>query len=125
MPIGFEIASALREDIRNAFFLDKITLPQTGTEMTAFEVRRRIDEHIRGASPLFEPIEKEYSTPLCEKTFAVLSKHGAFDIEGMPDALKGTDLKFSFRSPLSDMADQSDGEIYKAVMNEVWMPAIY
>jgi hypothetical protein len=71
MPIGFEINQALKEDIRHAFFLDKIQLPEVSVEMTAFEVRRRIEEHIRSASPLFEPIEKDYNSPLCELTFNI------------------------------------------------------
>jgi len=125
MPVGFEIAAALREDIRNAFMLDKIQLPQAGNDMTAFEVRRRIEEHIRGASPIFEPIEKEYNQPLCEKTFEFLSKYGAFPPpEMMPEVLqKGQEVKFSFRSPLSDMADQNETEIYKEVLSTVFIPA--
>src|SRR3990167_1446634 len=61
MPIGFEIAAALKEDIRSGFFLDKIQLPQTGPDMTAFEVRRRVEEHLRSQTPIFDPIEEEHS----------------------------------------------------------------
>jgi hypothetical protein len=112
MPIGFEIATALREDVRHGFFLDKIQLPDSGTDMTAFEVRRRLEEHIRAASPLFEPIEKDYNTPLCDLTFRVLMKHGAFPMQEMPDSLRGEDIRFTFRSPLADMSEQAEAEIY-------------
>lgn len=123
MPVGFEIAAALREDIRHAFFLDKIQLPEAGTDMTAFEVRRRIEEHIRSASPLFEPVEKDYNAPLCEVTFQVLMTHGAFPLDRMPDTLRGADIKFSFRSPLADMAEQADAATFVDGLTRILLPA--
>lgn len=124
MPIGFEIASALRDDIRSAFFLDKIQLPQVGPDMTATEVRRRIEEHIRAASPLFEPIEQEYNTPLCEMSFDILRQTGAFGpIEAMPESLRGSEIEFTFRSPLSDMADQNDAAVFVEGMSTILQPA--
>ena len=123
MPIGFEIAAALREDIRAGFFLDKIQLPETGKDMTAFEVRRRIEEHIRGAAPLFEPIEEEYNDPLCEGVFNVLRDNGAFPVEDMPESLMGSDVRFSFRSPLADMADQREAEVFVDGVTRVLLPS--
>jgi hypothetical protein len=40
--------------------------------MTAYEVGQRIQEYIRGALPLFEPMEMEYNGALCERTFEIL-----------------------------------------------------
>ena len=73
MPIGFDIATALKEDIRNGFMLDKIQLPEAGKNMTAFEVRRRLDEHVRQSSPIFEPIINDYNDPICEGTFKIIN----------------------------------------------------
>lgn len=124
MPIGFEIASALKEDIRSAFFLDKIQLPApTSAEMTAFEVRRRMEEHIRAASPIFEPIEQEYNEPLCEVSFDILVKMGIVNFENMPESLQGQDVRYTFRSPLADMAEQQDAETFMDLMQRVWIPA--
>ncbi len=123
MPIGFEINNALKEDIRHAFFLDKIQLPEVSVEMTAFEVRRRIEEHIRSASPLFEPIEKEYNAPLCELTFNLLIQHGGIPTDEMPETLGGKDIKFSFYSPLSDATDQAEAAIFVDGLTRVLIPA--
>ncbi len=123
MPIGFEIAEALREDIRNGFLLDKIQLPQAGKDMTAFEVRRRIEEHIRASAPINEPIEQEYNTPLCELNFNILREGGAFPLDEMPETLSGKDLRYEFRSPLSDLAEQNEAEVYLDVMNRILVPA--
>lgn len=122
-PIGAEIAAALRQDIREGFFLDKIQLPETGKDMTAFEVRRRIEEHIRAASPIFEPVEQEYNDPLCEASFAVLMEGRAFPLDQIPESLDGKETHFTFRSPLADLADQRDAETYIDGMTRIVLPA--
>jgi hypothetical protein len=125
MPIGFEIAAALRDDLTSAFFLDKIQLPTFDHEMTAYETQRRFEQYIRQSAPLFEPIEQEYNSPLCELTFEELREGGAFGpVEAMPEALRGQEVNFQFRSPVSDMVEQNDAEIYKAIMAEMVMPAV-
>lgn len=124
-PISFDIAAALQEDLRNAFFLDKLQLPEIGgNDMTAFEVRRRIEERLRSASPLFEPVEAEYSTPLCELTFELLTDLGAFPREEMPSELSGADIKYTFQSPLSEMADEAEMEAYIDVLGRVIVPTM-
>ena len=121
-PIAVEIAQALREDIRSAFFLDKIQLPETGKEMTAYEMRRRFEEHIRAQTPIFDPIEEQVA-PLYEGVFDLLRDNNAFPIGEMPESLDNSDVKFSFFSPLSDMADQRDAEIYLDVRDRIIGPA--
>jgi hypothetical protein len=90
-------------------FLDKLMLPQMEFgKMTAFEVSRRIQEHIRAAAPLFEPIEQDYNAALCAETFAVLREGGAFGpVEAIPEPLRSEEIHFTFRSPLRDLADQA------------------
>lgn len=123
MPIGFDIAEALKEDIRSGFFLDKIQLPESNKEMTAFEVRRRLQEHIRASSPIFEPIIDDYNDPMCEGIFNFLLQAGAFPLDQMPDSLSGTDIKFRFRSPMHDLTEQNDAETYVDVMERILAPA--
>lgn len=123
-PIGEQIAEALKADIASAFFLDKLSLPESRVEMTAFEVRRRLEEQIRSSSPIFEPIENEYSQPLAEITFDVLLENGAFPMEHMPDSLAGRDIEFKFKSPLSDMADQVEAAVFQEGINSVLGPAL-
>ena len=124
MPIGFEIAAALREDIRSAFMLDKIQLPEMQDRTTAFEISRRLQEHIRASAPVFEPIEQQYNAPLCELTFEILRENGAFGpVEDMPPALSGADIEFKFRSPIADLVDANDAQVFVQGFNEIVMPA--
>lgn len=108
MPIGLDVAQDLRETVRNGFFLDILQLPEIGKDMTAYEVSRRVEEHVRSSAPLFEPIEEEYNAPLCNETFEVLKAEGAFGPPGMvPEGLRDADIRFTFQSPLRDVSERA------------------
>jgi len=51
------MAQASRQGMLQAFYLNKLNLPQRAPEMTAYEVDHRIQEYIRGALPIFEPMK--------------------------------------------------------------------
>lgn len=111
MPLGRDMMMDSRQMIAAAFFLNKLTLPQRGPEMTAYEVGQRIQEYIRGALPLFEPMEMEYNGAVCKLTFEILRRHGAFgSINDMPLKLRNAPLQFRFESPLHDAIEQQKGQ---------------
>jgi hypothetical protein len=124
MPIGMELAQAIKEDIRSGFFLDKIIMnPVSGKEMTAFEFGNHLREQIRQTAPIFEPITEGYSDPLCDGTFQLLMANGAFPVQMMPPTLQGADIKFKFRSPLAEMEEQREAQVYGQVLTGIVMPA--
>lgn len=111
LPTGMNMQGELRAMIAEAFFLNKIALPTPGQDMTAFEVGQRVQEYIRQALPLFEPMESEYNYPLCDKTFDLMMRRGAlgsrFDI---PEGLRGAEIEFLFESPLHDATEREKGQ---------------
>jgi hypothetical protein len=123
-PIGKEVAGALRDDITKGWFLDKIKLPETSYQMTATQVRRIIQEHIRAAGPISKPIQASYNYPLCDGTFQLLSLEKVFPFEQMPQSLQGRDLKFKFRSPLDELVEQNEADTYVDVRDRIYLPAI-
>jgi hypothetical protein len=123
-PIGFEIAAALKDDISKGWFLDKIKLPETNHQMTATQVRRIIQEHIRAAGPISKPIQAAYNHPLCDGTFQLLSREGVFPFDQMPESLQGRDLKFKFRSPLDELVEQNEADTYIDIRDRILFPAM-
>lgn len=122
-PIGFEIRDALKQDIQQAFFLDKIRIPDLPGTATAYQVRKIVEQSLRAQAPLAEPIEQEYNTPLCEGVFQLLLENGAFGpVDEMPERLRGQDVQFTFRSPLAEMTERNDAEIFKEAMAEIVAP---
>lgn len=113
LPFNMEMVQDMRDMIRKAFYLDKLDLPQRGPEMTAYEVAQRVQQYVRDALPLFEPVESDYNGGLCDRTFDVLMGEGAFGPpESLPRSLGGRDVEFTFTSPLRDAIDKQKADIF-------------
>jgi len=111
IPLGVEMQRDIREQITKAFFLDKIGLPPMGDRTTAFEISQRVSEYVRNALPLFEPMETEYNGALCEMTFDVLLRNGAFGgPNDIPRSLQGKDVHFLFESPLAEAREHQKSQ---------------
>jgi hypothetical protein len=112
---GFNFGVELNQDTRGminaAFYLDKLSMPQRSAAMTAYEVGQRVQEYIRDALPIFEPLEYEYNAALCDETFGLLMRGGAFGSpQEWPPALRGADIDFHFESPLHDAIEMQKGQ---------------
>lgn len=114
IPFGFEMQADQREMIRSAFYLDRLSLPTNAPEMTAYEVGQRVQEYIRQATPIFEPMEMEYNGRMCELTFARMMRAGAFGNpkDNMPKSLSGKEFQFKFQSPLHDALERQKGQTF-------------
>lgn len=109
LPFGIEMNQDTRQMLASCFYLNKLTLPPADREMTAYETGQRIQEYIRSALPLFEPMEVEYNGDLCEGTFDDLMRVGAFSNREMPRSLSGQEVRFKFTSPLHDAIERKKG----------------
>jgi hypothetical protein len=111
LPFGLEMIQDSRGMLNQAFYLNKLNLPQRGPEMTAYEIGQRIQEYIRGALPIFTPMEQECNGADCEMTFNVMMRNNAFGSPyDMPQELQGADIEFEFSSPLHDAIEQQKGQ---------------
>lgn len=106
-PIGLELRDDVKGVIDSAFYLNKLSPPDLGREMTAYEFSERMKAYRRENLPLFAPIEAEYNGQLCETSFEISMQLGLlgspYDI---PDALRNADVKFRFKSPLSEQEEE-------------------
>ena len=115
---GFSFGEAredkIREIISSAFYLNQIQLPDISKDMTAYETQKRVEEYIRRALPLFEPMEVEYNGAICDLTFETLMEMRAFGNmrEDMPQVLRGQDIRFSFESPLQAAQSRANSQAF-------------
>lgn len=112
LPINLELIQDSRDVLRQCFFLNKLRAfnPTTDPQMTAYQAGQLVQEYIRGALPLFEPMESEYNGAVCDETFDVLFRAGAFGSPlDVPRELRGADVDFKFESPLHDAIEQQKG----------------
>ena len=114
LPYGLEVSDRQQAMLREAFYLNTINMPPSGgPDMTAYEVGQRVQEYIRNAMPLFEPMEADYNGELCEMTFETLFNEGAFGPrDAIPESLAGADIQFRFESPLRDMIERKKGQLF-------------
>ena len=124
IPVGLNMQDRIQSTIASAFFLDKMQLPQSTIEMTAYEVSQRLQQYIRQALPLFGPIENEYNAPLCEDSFTLLMANNAFGpLSEIPESLAGADVRFRFESPLIEASDQQLVQTFQDTANLLGMAA--
>ena len=118
LPLGVEMQRDIRASIAEAFFLYKINLPPPTKEMTAFETGQRVSEYVRQALPLFEPMENEYNGAICEMTFDILFRAGAFGPpDSIPQSLRGANMNFKFESPLSAARESQQAQKFVETKN--------
>lgn len=114
IPLGIELREDIKAQIRDAFYLNKLNMPQAVQGMTAYEIGQRVQEYIRQALPLFEPMETDYNGSLCMDTFITLEKAGTFgSVFDMPQSLRGQNIQFEFESPLHDAVDRQLGHTFQ------------
>jgi hypothetical protein len=107
LPMGVELQQRQMAMIETAFYINRLSMPPVDHEMTAEEARYRVQQYIRQALPLFEPIEQEYNAQVCEQTFDLLLGVNAFGPpQNVPESLQGSEVQFMFVSPLIEARDQ-------------------
>ena len=113
LPMGYEVHDRQQAMLAEAFYINKLTLPPPEGDMTAFEVGQRVEEYVRAALPLFEPMEHEYNGQLCEDTFDALLRAGVFgSVQDIPRGLQGRDVHFLFVSPLHEAIERKQASVF-------------
>jgi hypothetical protein len=119
--LGNDILDQQRKMLAEAFYLSKINLPQS-REKTAYETARLVEEYVRNALPLFEPLEDEYNSTILDAVVSRAMRLGAYGpADTIPQPLRGKDMSFKFVNPLREamekkkvMAFQETGQLLAA-----------
>ena len=106
IPLGREMQNDIRIQVQKAFFLDVLSLPTDGTQMTAYETFQRKSEFIQELGPIIGRLEADYTSVIAERTFNVMLRAGAF--LPAPDKLRGQDIEFQYASPLEQAIKQQE-----------------
>jgi len=107
LNFGRELGMDIRSQLMDAFYLNKLNLPPVGgPDMTAYEVGQRVQEFIRNALPLFEPMEVDYNGRLCETTFEILLRNSPEMRMSVPPSIQGAEIQFRFESPMREATEK-------------------
>lgn len=96
LGFGMEMMQDLRTQLSDAFYLSKLNLPPVGgPDMTAYEVGQRVQEFIRNALPLFEPMEQDYNGQVCDHTLELMLRASPELRNSVPKNLQGAEIRFT------------------------------
>lgn len=110
---GTDQAMRIEQILSRAFYLDQVRMPQFGEVRTATEMRMVYEEWVRSALPLFEPMEQEYNSALCDETFELALENGAFgSLMDIPPVLRGQEIRFEFDSPLQAGVKRANAQAF-------------
>lgn len=120
LAFGLQMAERTRAQIGEAFYLNKLNLPTTNGGMSPFEISQRIQEFIRNATPLFEPIETDYNAVMCETAFSLLLNRGYFGRpQDLPKELLGQKIEFNFDNPILSANNEEKKQKFIEMQNIV------
>lgn len=112
--LGIDLVRDARQLLSDAFFINKLQpLANAQRSKTAYEASQIVQEYIRNALPLFEPIEDEdagRTLDLVTEKVMRAGGYGPVDRNGvpvdMPDALLGQNITYEFNNSLKEARDQ-------------------
>lgn len=112
VALGENLIADARKMLADAFYINKLTLPQERAK-TAYETAQLVQEYIRNALPLFDPIEDEWTGRMLDLTTEKVMRAGGYgpvDQAGvpvdMPRILLGQNITYEFNNSLKQARDR-------------------
>jgi hypothetical protein len=117
---GEALRAGITGNLKDAFYLSKLFMPQNNPQMTAEEVQRRHEEFLRVAQPVIAPAETERNAGLLDIAVEMALRMGLWGpLDEMPRELKGRDTEYMFDNPLQDAQRQSKSFAFNTSMGIV------
>ena len=102
MPdIGIALHQGMKETMGDAWYLNKLMLPEVNHEQTAQEIERLYEQFLRVTQPIIEPAEPERNGSLLAITHSMAWHAGWMKME-MPEELEGKDMSWTYDNPIED-----------------------
>lgn len=101
------LMESVRNQIRQAFFIDQLNIPQQD-RMTATEVMQRRDEQLRMLGPTLARQHFEFLKPLIKRVFGILARRGM--LPEAPPELQGMELQVEYTSLIAKAQQAAEGD---------------
>ena len=116
VPLSEQMMETVKQQIRQAFFIDQLQLVQND-RMTTVEVVTRRDESLRLLAPILGRFNNEILKPLIERIFDMMLKRKMFTAP--PAALSEMDLDIRYTSMIAKAQLAAEGENFGRFMGMV------
>jgi len=110
LPVALQLSQMLTGALRDGSYVSKLSMPDPDRErVTAYEIRKALEKRMAEVSPIYEPAEEVYSSPMLDETMSIMLEQNAFGrTEDIPQALRGADVNFTFSNPLREAEKELD-----------------
>lgn len=105
--INDNFMAQIRDQIRQAFFIDQLQLVQQD-RMTTLEVSHRRDEQLRMLGPVMGRLNNELLRPLIDRVFGILLRKGM--LPRSPEVMKGKNLQVRYVSQIAKAQMMAEAE---------------
>lgn len=105
LPWGKEEEEALKNDIRDTFFVTQLQMIDK-TQMTLGEVQQRTRENLRILGPTFGRLVYEFLNLIIKRSFGIMQRAGMYPPP--PEVLQGQKISVQYQSPLSLVQQDQD-----------------
>ena len=107
VPLGFELATRVGEDIEKGFFVPLFqAFSQLNKQMTVPEVQRRIAENMVLLGPVIGRFTQELLENILIRTFNILNRNG--EIPPLPESLRGKGYEIVYLGELAKAQRSSE-----------------
>jgi hypothetical protein len=100
LVIGVEMLRDKEQQVKEAFFMDKLSL-RDGPAMTATEVMQRQQDSLRLLAPYLGRYQTEFLSPVIEKVFSMMARAGVFG--QLPEEIVQAEYEVEYTSPLANL----------------------
>lgn len=129
--LGVDLIADSRQQLADAFYLNKLMpLANRDKEVTAYEASQLVQEYIRSALPLFEPLEDERSGRMLDLVTQKVMRAGGYGPvdrngipEQLPDALLGSNIQYEFSNSLTEARERQMIQGYQESLSITAMAA--
>lgn len=115
VDFGYQLISDTQSGVRDIFYITQLQL-QEGPQMTATEVLQRTEEQLRVLSPVLGRLHNELLKPLIDRVFGIMLRNGKLP-EGMPDILKGREIRVSYSSMIARAQKSSEADNIRRIVD--------
>jgi len=105
---GFQMISAIKQDIRAGFYVDQFSLPHSeGTPATREEIIRRTEEQMQAMGPVIGRQNNEFLRPVIDRVYNIGARMGKF--KPPPEKIRGMAFDVKYSSLVARAQRMSEG----------------
>lgn len=118
IDFGIQAMDQHRQRIKQAFYVDQLTLSNDGPQRTATQVNRETSDSMRFLGPMLGRQQSEFLSPLINRLFKMMNRKNLFLV--MPDIMKqATGLSVQYSSAIAKMQRATESQSIQTTLQDL------